>query len=186
MPVSKASLEHSSASSCTIGAMGLVKRPPRTSSNTSRYFIIGSGGTPRSAMTLQPSLKQGQPSRNQVSTKLGEGQSIITDSKSGSPDRARNTRAQTPAFDHRLSRWNTLFQAPKLSGSSRQCAPVRAIQSTASTNLRLSVAVRPGSLALPGHNSLLGFHGSSRNSRLAIPPPLGVERCRTTYHAVGE
>src|SRR5574340_254780 len=73
MPVSTASLEHSSASSCTIGAMGLVKRPPRTSSNTSRYFIIGSGGTPCSAMTLQPSLKQGQPSRNQVSTKLGEG-----------------------------------------------------------------------------------------------------------------
>lgn len=82
-------------------------------------------------------------------------ESIITDSKSGSPDRARNTRAQTPAFDHRLSRWNTLFQAPKLSGSSRQCAPVRAIQRTASTNLRVSVAVRPGSLALPGHNSLL-------------------------------
>src|SRR5574340_2371 len=69
-------------------------------------------------------------------------ESIITYSKSGSPDRARNTRSQTPAFDHRLYRWNTLFHAPKLSGSSRQCAPVRAIQSTASTNFRLSVAVR--------------------------------------------
>ena len=52
---------------------------------------------------------------------------IITYSKSGSPDSARNTHSHTPAFAHRLYRWNTLFQVPKLSGSSRQCAPVRAI-----------------------------------------------------------
>lgn len=79
--------------------------------------------------------------------------SSITYSKSGSPESARKTRSHTPAFDHRLYRWNTLFQAPKLSGSSRQCAPVRAIQSTASTHLRLSLAVRPGSLAVPGNHS---------------------------------
>lgn len=31
------------------------------------------------------------------------------------------------AFGQPLYHWNTVFQAPKQSGSSRQCAPVRAI-----------------------------------------------------------
>lgn len=97
--------------------------------------------------------------------------SIITYSKSGSPDKARNTRSPMPEFDQPLYRWNTLFQTTTLSGSSRQCAPVRAIQSTASTYFRVSVAVRPGSRALPGNNSLIRCHWSSWSSRLALPPP---------------
>ena len=53
-----------------------VARRLGTSLNTSRCFIIGRVGIPLSAMTPQPSMKQGQQSLNQVSTELGEGRNV--------------------------------------------------------------------------------------------------------------
>jgi hypothetical protein len=84
--------------------------------------------------------------------------SIMTNSKSGSSAKALKRLSQTPLSDQRLYRWKTLFHFPKLSGSSRQWLPVRAIQSTASTNFRLSAAVLPASLFLPGNRSLIRCH----------------------------
>lgn len=48
-----------------------------------------------------------------------------------------------------------LFHGPNCRRRSRQGLPVRAIHSTASTNSRLSPAVRPGSLAFPGNNAAI-------------------------------
>jgi hypothetical protein len=42
-----------------------------------------------------------------------------------------------------------VFQLPKKAGRSRQGLPVRAIHNTASTNRRLSLPLRPGSVGLP-------------------------------------
>src|SRR5271167_615199 len=62
---------------------------------------------------------------------------------------AVKSRSQTPSLDQREKRTKTLFQLPKTSGRSRHGEPVRANQSTASTNSRLSAPVLPGSLLLP-------------------------------------
>src|SRR5450631_4756747 len=70
-------------------------------------------------------------------------ESMIRYSKSGSSDIASNIRYQTPLMLHRLKRRNTLFQSPNASGRSRQGEPVRTIQSTPSTNIRLSRPVEP-------------------------------------------
>lgn len=59
-------------------------------------------------------------------------------SKSGSSDIAANMRHQMPFWLQRLKRRKTLFHSPNTSGRSRQGEPVRTIQSTASTNMRLS------------------------------------------------
>src|ERR671916_809570 len=71
-------------------------------------------------------------------------------SKSGSPDRQAKTRSNTPPFAQRRKRWKTLFHLPKAPGRSRQGTPVRTRHSTASRNSRLSFAVAPGSVGLPG------------------------------------
>src|SRR3954451_6006465 len=76
-------------------------------------------------------------------------ESTIRYSKSGSSDIASNIRYQTPLMLHRLKRRNTLFQSPNASGRSRQGEPVRTIQSTPSTNIRLS---RPTFLVRPTYN----------------------------------
>ena len=82
--------------------------------------------------------------------------SRINWSKSGSPPNACETRAQTPDFDQRLKRRNTLFQDPYRSGRSRQGAPVLAIHKTASTNSRF-LARRPRI----GNKPLINAHCSS-------------------------
>src|SRR3982750_3424915 len=76
-------------------------------------------------------------------------------SKSGSSDRPSKTRAKTPPFTQRRKRWKTLFQWPKSLGRSRQGTPVRTRHSTASRNSRLSLAVAPGSEALPGNSGAI-------------------------------
>src|SRR5215212_628852 len=78
--------------------------------------------------------------------------SIRAYSKSGSSDRQAKMRSNTPLFTQRRKRWKTLFQWPKAPGRSRQGAPVRTRHSTASRNSRLSLAVAPGSDALPGNS----------------------------------
>src|SRR5580704_2333675 len=75
--------------------------------------------------------------------------SIMMCSKSGSAAKALKRLPQTPFCDHRLKRTNTLFQCPNAGGRSRHGAPVRNIQSTASTNRRLSSPARPLSPFLP-------------------------------------
>src|SRR5262249_37425071 len=58
----------------------------------------------------------------------------------------------------RLKRTNTLFHLPKMLGRSRHGEPVRAIQSTASTNIRLFAPVPPGSPGLPTHSFSIRAH----------------------------
>ena len=90
-------------------------------------------------------------------------ESSIKHSRSGSCHVLRSS-SQIPRLHQRLNRWNTEFHAPKRSGRSRHGAPVFAIQSTAFTNNRLSAAVRPGSLNLPGNRASIFSHCSSEIS----------------------
>src|SRR5258708_2011153 len=68
----------------------------------------------------------------------------------------------------RRKRWYTLFHGPKSGGKSRHGLPVRAIHSTASTNNRLSAAVRPGSVDLPGSKGPIRSYWSSLSISLGI------------------
>jgi hypothetical protein len=72
-------------------------------------------------------------------------------------------RCQTPAFPHRENRVYTLCQLPSCGGRSRHGLPVRAIHRTASTNSRLSFAVTPRSLDLPGNKCSMRSHWSFRS-----------------------
>jgi hypothetical protein len=83
---------------------------------------------------------------------------------------AAKTRCHTPARDQRAKRWYVLFHEPNSGGRSRQGLPVRAIHSTASTNMRLSVPLRPGSPTLPGSKSSIRFHCPSRSCFRMAPP----------------
>src|SRR3954466_7927722 len=98
--------------------------------------------------------------------------SIRAYSKSGSSDRQAKMRSNTPPFTQRRKRWKTLFHLPKAPGRSRQGAPVRTRHSTASRNSRLSLAVAPGSDALPGSSGAIFFHAVSlttNRSRSSMP-----------------
>src|SRR3954471_21327857 len=102
--------------------------------------------------------------------------SIRAYSKSGSPDRHAKTRSNTPPFTQRRNRWKTLSQRPKSPGRSRQGAPVRPRHSTASRNSRLSLAVAPGSDALPGNRGATFSQAASPTtnrtfSSIAPTPP---------------
>src|SRR5882757_535292 len=70
--------------------------------------------------------------------------SRISHSRSGSWSVSK-TRCHTPLVAQRSNRFQTEFQGPNRSGRSRQGAPVLAIQRTALTKRRLSLAVTPGS-----------------------------------------
>jgi hypothetical protein len=87
--------------------------------------------------------------------------SIITYSKSGSPDNALKIKSKTPFCAQRRKRRKTEFQFPKADGRSRQGAPVRATHKTASTKSRLSVPLRPGSPSLPGRTGASRSHCAS-------------------------
>src|SRR5215212_7642312 len=75
--------------------------------------------------------------------------STMAYSMSGSSETASNSRCQTSAFTQSRKRVKTLFQCPSEGGRSRQGLPVRTIHSTASTNRRLFLPLRPGSPGLP-------------------------------------
>ena len=70
--------------------------------------------------------------------------STMAYSMSGSSETASKSRLKTSAFAQSRKRVKTLFQWPNDGGRSRQGLPVRAIHSTASTNRRLSLPLRPG------------------------------------------
>ena len=80
-------------------------------------------------------------------------ESMKTSRKLRSRPSVVNTSA-TRRRDQRAKRWYVLFHEPNSCGRSRQGLPVRAIHSTASTNLRLSALLRPGSPTLPGNRLL--------------------------------
>ena len=70
----------------------------------------------------------------------------------------------TPLRHHREKRMYTVCQRPNSLGKSRHGQPVRPIQRTASTNQRLSAAVRPGSPSLPGSTDSIRAHTLSLNN----------------------
>ena len=63
---------------------------------------------------------------------------------------------------------NTVFQLPNDAGRSRQGLPVRAIHSTASTNSRLSLPLRPGSPGLPRQCGSIFAHWASVKTNRSI------------------
>ena len=96
--------------------------------------------------------------------------SMIRYSKSGSSAMAAKMRCHTPLALHRLKRRKTLFQLPNPSGRSRQGAPVRTIQRTASTNSRLSRPELPRVRWSPMMCGAIRAHASSfRIRRSNIP-----------------
>jgi len=95
--------------------------------------------------------------------------SIKSITKSGSPDTASANRAQVPFSHHRANRTYTLCQFPNSFGRSRHGEPVLAIQSTASKNNLLSLAVTPRSRCFPAQNGSNRDHWSSRNNNRSMP-----------------
>src|ERR1700677_44995 len=87
--------------------------------------------------------------------------STMAYSMSGVSETASNSRFQISAFAQSRKRVNTLFQWPNQGGRSRQGLPVRAIHSTASTNRRLSLPLRPGSPGLPRQSGSIFAHWAS-------------------------
>src|SRR3954452_22939404 len=94
--------------------------------------------------------------------------STMAYSRSGSSETASNNRCQTSAFTQSRKRVKTLFQCPNEGGRSRQGLPVRAIHSTASTNRRLSLPLRPGSPGLPRQRGSIFAHWASVKTKRSI------------------
>jgi hypothetical protein len=87
--------------------------------------------------------------------------SMMAYSKSGSPDKLLKILSNTPFIAHLRKRLKTEFQCPNAACRSRHGDPVRATQSIASKNSRLSAPVRPGSPGLPGSSGATRSHCSS-------------------------
>src|SRR6201984_2248133 len=94
--------------------------------------------------------------------------SIMAYSISGSSETASNSRLHTSAFTQSRKRVYTLFQWPNASGRSRQGLPVREIHNTASTNSRLFLPLRPGSLGLPRQSGSIFAHWASVKTNRSI------------------
>ncbi len=110
-----------------------------------------------------------------------------THSRPDSPDRVSETRPETPERTRRRNRLETLSFPPDRSGMSRQGDPVRNRQRTASTKGRLSAAVAPGSVALPGSVSPVRARIPSVSTVLSaftVPLAHAVVACRAVVPAV--
>jgi hypothetical protein len=103
-------------------------------------------------------------------------ESTIRYSKSGSLDIASKIRHQTPLMLHRLKRRKTLFQSPNASGRSRQGEPVRTIQSTPSTNIRLSRPVEPFWSGRPMISGAMRSQAASLNTKRSITPKAASQK----------
>ena len=100
---------------------------------------------------------------------------------SASLRRAWATRSNTPFSRQRENRTYVRCQCPNSAGKSRQGLPVRMTQRMASTKRRLSFAVTPRSLALPGSNCSIRSHCSSRSIfRSILTPPKSQDM--TIFH----
>ena len=87
--------------------------------------------------------------------------STDTIDRSRSPDNSLKIRSKRFALAQRRNRLKTRVHRPKCGGRSRQGVPVRNRQRTPSRKRRLSTAVRPGSVTLPGHSGATRAHISS-------------------------
>ena len=87
-------------------------------------------------------------------------ESSITQSNSGAC-KAKKARSHTPFWARRRKRRQTELVLPKRSGRSAQGQPVRIIQIIALKNNRLSLAVTPQSVALPGKSGDTASHWRS-------------------------
>ncbi len=96
-------------------------------------------------------------------------ESMNSCSRSASPDSAVATRSQMPFSRQREKRTKVRCQCPSSSGRSRHGLPVRMIHSTASTKRRLSLAVTPRSLALPGSSCSIRSHWKSQDMTIFTP-----------------
>src|SRR5262249_9978391 len=97
-------------------------------------------------------------------------ESTIRYSKSGSSESASKMRHQTRLVLHRLKRRKTLFHSPNTSGRSRQGEPVRTIQSTPSTNIRLFRPVEPFWSGRPMISGAIRSQAASLNTKRSITP----------------
>ncbi len=90
------------------------------------------------------------------------------------------TRSHTPLLRHLEKRMYTVCHRPNAFGKSRHGQPVRPIQRTASTNQRLSVAVRPGSPSLRAivKSGVRGSGGMIRRPALEEPVCFRSPECR--------
>jgi len=97
------------------------------------------------------------------------------------------TRPETPERTRRRNRLETLSFPPDRSGMPRQGDPVRNRRRTASTKGRLSAAVPPGSVALPGSVSPVRARIPSVSTVLSaftVPLAHAVVACRAAVPAV--
>ena len=142
-------------------------QPQRPANGVDRQMQLGTQSAARTSDRLRATFFNA-PAECWCALTMVE--SIKMCSISPSPATACATRCQTPSRRHRAKRIYTVCQRPNSVGRSRQGLPVRPIHSTASTNQRLSAAVRPRSPSLPGRMSLILFHTSSLNSVRTILP----------------
>jgi hypothetical protein len=103
--------------------------------------------------------------------------------KSGWSDRHAKMRSHMPPFTQRRNRWKTLFQRPNALGRSRQGAPVRTRHSTASRNSRLSLAVAPGSDALPGNSDAIFSQAASLTTNRDLSDIAPTPPKRSLHHS---
>lgn len=108
-------------------------------------------------------------------------ESMIRYSKSGSSDIVAKIRAQTPLRLQRLKRRKTLFQSPNTSGRSRQGEPVRTIQRTPSTNIRLSRPVEPRWSGRPIIRPEILPHCSSFKTNRSMMPKAASQRAALNH-----
>lgn len=108
--------------------------------------------------------------------------STRTYSKSGSVLNVLKRLSQTPASVQRRNRQCAVRQLPSSGGRSRQGDAVRASQRIASTNSRLSAAVRPRSPCLPGTSgSIRAYCASVRHRLLKIASVFDLESNLTRF-----
>jgi hypothetical protein len=94
--------------------------------------------------------------------------STMAYSMSGSSEQASKSRTKTSALTQSRYRLNIVFHLPNKAGRSRQGLPVRTIHSTASTNNRLSLPLRPGSVRFPRQCGSIFAHWASVTTNRSI------------------
>src|ERR1700690_3581527 len=144
------------------------REPHRTSQASNGHVNLGAQATARAAdrLIFRPPFLA--PAACWWARTMVE--STIRYSKSGSSDIASKIRHQTPLKLQRLKRRNTLFQSPNASGRSRQGEPVRTIQSTPSTNIRLSRRVEPFWSGGPIISGAIRSQATSLKTKRSITP----------------
>lgn len=95
----------------------------------------------------------------------------MTASRSGLAVQWSCSRCQMPLSHHRENRWYTVFHLPYRSGSSRHCAPDRAIQWTPSMKRRHCASLPEYTSRAAHRHAYTLTHWSSRNAFVSMTPP---------------